>query len=481
MYSPASVLRLLRPLGACHLLLRSLLSLMVLLSWGSPALAQYSNSVGMGPAALVAQAADGVQETAPPSVVPAVVAAPQKPPLPTRADGANTAWMLMSSTLVLLMTLPGVALFYAGMVRKKNVLSTMTQIFAVAAVVTLTWMLMGYTLALRPGTAYLGGMDRLLLHGLSLDGLAGLPEAPVPESVYFMFQLTFAIITTALVVGAFAERMRFSAVLLFSALWSLAVYAPVAHWVWEADGWLARLGVLDYAGGTVVHVNAGVAGLVAAILIGRRLGYGSEPMMPHSLAFSVVGAALLWVGWFGFNAGSALAADSRAGMAMLVTQVASAAAATAWMVVEWAVRGRPSALGVISGAVGGLVAVTPASGYVEPSGAFLIGVAGGFSCYLGATALKRIFGYDDSLDVFGIHAVGGIVGAVLTGIFASPAVGGVRGVVFKQIVGVGTTALFSAVATAAVLVVVSLLVGLRVDEESERDGLDISQHGEHLE
>jgi Amt family ammonium transporter len=465
--------------------LRLIMSLGFFLLWGSPALAQYSDTVGLAPGALLAQAAE---RDAPPAAAAEVreVADIPAPPTPAhsqarQADGANTAWMLTSSTLVLLMTLPGVALFYAGMVRKKNVLSTMTQVFAVAAIVTLTWMVMGYTLALRPGTPYLGGMDRLLLHGLGLDGLAGLPAAPVPETVYFMFQLTFAIITTALVVGAFAERMRFSALLLFAALWSLVVYAPVAHWVWSDDGWLARMGVLDYAGGTVVHVNAGVAGLVAAIVVGKRLGYGNEPMMPHSLAFSVVGAALLWVGWFGFNAGSALAADARAGMAMLVTQVASAAAAMSWMVVEWVVRGRPSALGVISGAVGGLVAVTPASGYVEPSGAFFIGIAGGLTCYVGATALKRLFGYDDSLDVFGIHAVGGIVGALLTGVFASPAIGGVRGSVFKQLVGISATAAFSVVATMLVLMAVSLVVGLRVDEEDERQGLDISQHGEHLE
>ncbi|HJW04592.1 MAG TPA: ammonium transporter [Azospira sp.] len=446
--------------------------------------AQYSSSIGLPPPAVVADgAAPGVAAVPPPEVVPAPASVPTAAPLPPspRLDSANTAWMLTASILVLLMTLPGVALFYAGMVRKKNVLSTMTQVFACAAVVTLTWMALGYSLALRPGSPYLGGMDRLLLHGLALDGLAGIPGAAIPESVYFMFQLTFAVITTALVVGGFAERMKFSAVLLFAALWSLAVYAPVAHWVWESDGWLARLGVLDYAGGTVVHINAGVAGLVAAVLVGRRLGYGSEPMMPHNLAFSIVGAALLWVGWFGFNAGSALAADARAGMAMLVTQVASAAAACAWLIVEWAFRGRPSALGVISGAVAGLVAITPASGYVDASGALLIGVAGGVACYLGATGLKRLFGYDDSLDVFGIHAVGGVVGALLTGLFASPAIGGVRGNVFKQFLGLGATVAFSAVATTAVLVVVSLLVGLRASEDEEREGLDISQHGEQLE
>ncbi len=406
-----------------------------------------------------------------------VLATPAKP----HADGANTAWMLTASVLVLLMTLPGVALFYGGMVRKKNVLSTMTQVFACAALVTVTWMLMGYSLALRPGTGWLGGADRLLLQGLNLDSLSGVTEAPVPESVYCMFQLTFAIITTALVVGAFAERIRFAAVLWFAALWSVVVYAPIAHWVWEPNGWLNKLGVLDYAGGTVVHINTGVAGLMAALLIGRRLGYGSEPLVPHNLAFAITGASLLWVGWFGFNAGSAVAADGRAGMAMLATQIATAAAVCAWMVVEWVVRGKPSALGLVSGAVAGLVAVTPASGYVEPSGAFLIGVAGGVACYLGATALKRIFGYDDSLDVFGIHGVGGMVGAILTGVFASPAVGGVAGSVWKQLVGVGVTVAYSAVATTLVLVVVSLLVGLRVEEEDEQTGLDITQHGERLE
>ena len=300
--------------------------------------------------------------------------------------------MLTATALVLLMTLPGVALFYAGMVRRKNVLSTMTQTIAIAAVVTLTWMCAGYSLALRPGSPYLGGLDRLFLDGLQPDSVAG----SVPESVYAMFQLSFAIITTALVPGAFAERMKFPAVLLFAALWSLLVYAPVAHWVWEPGGWLATMGALDYAGGTVVHINAGVAGLVCALVLGPRQGFGREPMTPHNLTLTLTGAALLWVGWYGFNAGSALAADSHAGMAMLVTQMAAATAAVTWLGIEWMLRGRPSALGLVSGAVGGLVAITPAAGYVTPSSALLIGLAAGAGCYIASTSLKRMLGYDDS-------------------------------------------------------------------------------------
>jgi Amt family ammonium transporter len=336
------------------------------------------------------------------------------------ADSGHTAWVLVATALVLLMTLPGLALFYGGMVRRKNVLATMTQTIAIAAVVTLTWCAVGYSLAMRPGTAFVGGLDRLFLDGLSLDALSG----GVPESVFAMFQLSFAIITTALVPGAFAERMKFAAVLLFAALWSVLVYAPVAHWVWAPDGWLAVLGALDYAGGTVVHINAGVAGLVCALYVGPRSGYGRQPMTPYNLALTLTGAALLWVGWFGFNAGSGLAADGRAGMAMLVTQLAAATAAVAWMGTEWLVRGRPSALGLVSGAVGGLVAVTPASGFITPASALLIGAVAGVGCYLGATVLKRLLRCDDALDAFGIHGVGGIIGALLTGWLASPAIVG---------------------------------------------------------
>lgn len=399
---------------------------------------------------------------------------------PAHLDGGNTAWMLTASALVLLMTLPGVALFYGGMVRRRNVLSTMSQSVAIAAVVTLTWCFVGYSLALRPGSAWLGGLDRLFLDGLQLDGQAGVDGAGIPESVFAMFQLTFAIITTALVPGAFAERMKFSAVLLFAALWSVLVYAPVAHWVWAPGGWLAKLGALDYAGGTVVHINAGVAGLVCALVLGPRDGFGRQAMTPYNLALTLTGGALLWVGWFGFNAGSALAADSRAGMAMLATQLAAATAAVAWMGAEWLMRGRPSALGLVSGAVGGLVAVTPASGYVTPQAALLIGLVAGVGCYLGATALKRMLGYDDALDAFGIHGVGGILGALLTGWLASPAIGGVRGDVLAQLAGIAATLVYSGAATFCVLQLIDRLVGLRVDERTEAEGLDLVEHGETI-
>ncbi|WP_088179476.1 ammonium transporter [Zoogloea sp. LCSB751] len=399
---------------------------------------------------------------------------------PAHSDAGNTAWMLTASALVLLMTLPGVALFYGGMVRRRNVLSTMSQSVAIAAVVTLTWCLVGYSLALRPGSAWLGGLDRLFLDGLELDALAGNAGAGIPESVFAMFQLTFAIITTALVPGAFAERMKFSAVLLFAALWSVLVYAPVAHWVWAPGGWLATMGALDYAGGTVVHINAGVAGLVCAVVLGPRDGFGRQAMTPYNLALTLTGAALLWVGWFGFNAGSALAADSRAGMAMLATPLAAATAAVAWMGTEWLMRGRPSALGLVSGAVGGLVAVTPASGYVTPQAALLIGLVAGVGCYLGATLLKRMLGYDDALDAFGIHGVGGILGALLTGWLASPAIGGVRGDLLAQLAGIAATLVYSGGATFCVLLLVDRLVGLRVDERTEAEGLDLVEHGETI-
>ena len=395
-----------------------------------------------------------------------------------RLDGANTAWMLVATTLVLLMTLPGVALFYGGMVRRRNVLSTMSQSVAIAAVVSLVWCAVGYSLAMRPGGAFIGGLDRLFLGGLSLDALAGKAGANVPESVFAMFQLAFAIITTALVPGAFAERMKFSALLLFAALWSLLVYAPVAHWVWEPGGWLARRGVLDYAGGTVVHINAGVAGLVCAMFIGPRAGFGRQAMTPYNLALTLAGAALLWVGWMGFNAGSALAADSRAGMAMLVTQLAAAAAAVSWMAAEWLMRGLPGALGLVSGAVAGLVAVTPASGFVTPAAALLIGGVAGIGCYLGATLLKRMTGWDDALDAFGIHGVGGIVGALLTGVLAAPEVGGVRGDFLVQLAGVAATVAYSGAMSFVVLVAVDGLVGLRVSGATETEGLDIVEHGE---
>lgn len=431
-------------------------------------------------AAPVTTTAEAPTSEAPPPQIAAPVPAPFVPdPVPVvKLDTGNTAWMITATALVLLMTLPGVALFYGGMVRRKNVLSTMSQTLGIAVVVTLTWTLAGYSFALRPGTEYIGGIDRLLLSSLPLNALAGNPGVNIPESVYLMFQLTFAIITAALVPGAFAERMKFSAVLWFTALWSLLIYAPIAHWVWEPGGWLAKRGVLDYAGGTVVHVNAGIAGLVCALVLGPRAGFGREALTPNNLALTLTGAALLWVGWFGFNAGSAVAADAHAGMAMLVTQVATAMAAFSWMCVEWMMRGKPSALGIASGAVGGLVAITPASGFVNPVGALLIGLLAGIASYLGATALKRAFGYDDSLDVFGIHGVAGALGAVLTGLLAQPSIGGAEGHVSAQLLAVFATVLYSGIGTWVLLQVVDLMVGLRVDPVVEQSGLDLAEHGE---
>jgi Amt family ammonium transporter len=400
-------------------------------------------------------------------------------------NAADTAWMMTSTALVLLMTLPGIALFYAGMVRRKNVLATMAAVVAIAAAVSLTWFAVGYSLAFTAGWPWLGGLSRWGFSGFEYLKEAGQVAvshvAPnVPESVYAMFQLTFAIITTALVLGAFVERMRFSAVLWFALLWSVLVYAPVAHWVWEPGGWLAQMGALDFAGGSVVHVNAGIAGLVCAYALGPRKGYGREAFEPYSLAMTMMGAGLLWVGWFGFNAGSAVAADGRAGLAMLVTHIAAAAGAMSWMVGEWIVRRSPSLLGLCSGLVAGLVAITPAAGFVTPLAALAIGAIAGLACYWGATGLKHLLGADDSLDVFGVHGIGGIVGALLTGVFADARISGVTGDVLTQAIAVGSVAIYSATGTALVLLLVHVLVGLRVDAESELLGLDLAQHKEHL-
>lgn len=403
----------------------------------------------------------------------------------TTISAADTAWMMTSTALVLLMTLPGIALFYAGMVRKKNVLNTMASVVAIAALVSLLWFGAGYSLAFTPGSPWLGGWDRIGFAGLDFQlaggKLAVSHVAPhIPESVYAMFQLTFAIITAALLVGAFVERMRFSAMLIFISLWTLLVYAPVAHWVWEPGGWLAQMGALDFAGGSVVHVNAGVAGLVCAWFLGRRTGYGREAFEPYNLGLTMAGAGLLWVGWFGFNAGSAVAADGRAGLAMAVTHLAAAAGALSWMLGEWVVRGRPSLLGLCSGLVAGLVAITPAAGFVTLRSAVVIGVVAGFACYWGATGLKRLLRVDDSLDVFGVHGIGGIVGSLLTGMLASRTVGGVPGSLLTQAIGVGAVMAYSLVATAVLLWITNLAVGLRVDEQSEQTGLDIAQHRERL-
>jgi len=401
-------------------------------------------------------------------------------------NSGDTAWMLTSTALVLMMTIPGLALFYGGMVRKMNVLATIMQSFAVTCLVTVLWMVVCYSLAFTEGNAYVGGLGRLLLKGMTVESINDLAKT-IPESVYMCFQMTFAIITPALICGAFADRMKFSALLWLIGLWSILVYAPVAHWVWGPGGFLADAGVLDFAGGTVVHINSGVAGLMAALVMGKRRGYGTEPMAPHNLVFSVIGASLLWVGWFGFNAGSAVAANGAAGMAMAVTQIATATAALTWMFVEWAMRGKPSVLGIISGAVAGLVAITPASGFVDPRGALIIGIVAGIICYWGVSGLKNSLGYDDSLDAFGIHGLGGTVGAILTGVLAVAAVGGegksglIDGnahQVITQLYGVGVTVVYDAVVSLILLKIIDAIIGLRVDTDVEREGLDLAIHGE---
>ncbi|HLI10239.1 MAG TPA: ammonium transporter [Alphaproteobacteria bacterium] len=401
-----------------------------------------------------------------------------------KLDSGDTAWMLTATALVLMMTVPGLALYYAGMVRKMNVLSTMMQSFAITCLVTVLWMIAGYSLAFVDGGPLIGTFHRFFLQGMTVDSVNELAKT-IPESVYMCFQMTFAIITPALITGAFAERMKFSALLWFMGLWSLLIYAPIAHWVWNANGFLNKAGVLDFAGGTVVHINAGVAGLVCALVLGKRRGLGSEHLAPHNLVLSVIGASLLWVGWFGFNAGSAVAANANAGMAMAVTQIATGAAALAWMFVEWAARGKPSILGIVSGAVAGLVAITPASGYVGPGGALVIGIVAGVVCYWGATWLKRKGGYDDSLDAFGVHALGGIVGALLTGVFAIKGIGGTAGLiegnsgqVLIQLYGIAVTLVYDAIGSLVILKVLDAAIGLRVTEEVERDGLDLTVHGE---
>ncbi len=415
------------------------------------------------------------------SLLPAVAFAADKP----KIDSGDTAWMLTSTALVLMMTIPGLALFYGGMVRKKNVLATIVQSFAITCLVTVLWMVVGYSLAFTAGSTVLGGLSRVFMAGLTVDGVSELAKT-IPESVYMCFQLTFAIITPALITGAFAERMKFSAMMWFVGLWSLLVYAPIAHWVW-GGGFLGDWGVLDFAGGTVVHINAGVAGLVCALVLGKRKGFGIENMAPHNLVLSVIGASLLWVGWFGFNAGSASAAGGSAGMAMAVTQFATAAAALSWMFAEWMTRGKPSVLGIISGAVAGLVAITPASGFVSPAGSLAIGIVAGLVCFWGATGLKHAMGYDDSLDAFGVHGIGGFVGALLTGVFAVEAIGGDgkkglidgnAGQVLTQLWGCLVCMAWCAIATFVILKVVDALIGLRVTTEEEVEGLDINLHGE---
>ena len=409
---------------------------------------------------------------------------------PVTLDSGDTAWMLTATMLVLLMTIPGLALFYGGMVRAKNLLSVLMQCFAITALISVLWMLYGYSVAfstagMQAGTtnlhSFVGALDRALFAGMTPHSL----YQRVPESVFAMFQLTFAIITPALIVGAVAERMKFSALLVFTTVWFTVVYLPMAHMVWGGPGsFLGDLGVLDFAGGTVVHINAGIAGLVACLVLGRRRGYPHVPMPPHNLGYTLIGASMLWLGWFGFNAGSAVAANGSAGMAMLVTQIATAAAALSWMAIEWIIHRRASVLGIASGAVAGLVAITPAAGTIGPGGALILGVIAGVICFLAATRLKHRFGYDDSLDVFGVHAIAGIIGALLTGPFAAASLGGFGNIehpllqLWIQCKGVGFTMLWSGLLSLLILKAIDWSIGLRVDEEQEQVGLDLALHEE---
>ena len=412
----------------------------------------------------------------------------------SKLDSGDTAWMLVSVALVLFMTIPGLALFYGGLVRSKNVLSVLMQCFALTALITILWVFFGYSLAFDTTgmvaettnlNSFVGGFSKAFLKGIGSETLSG----SIPEIVFVMFQLTFAIITPALIAGAFAERMKFSAMLLFSAIWSLIVYAPLCHMAWSGDGsfFADILGAHDFAGGTVVHVNAGIAALVATLLVGNRIGYPKTHMPPHSLTLTVVGASMLWVGWFGFNAGSALAADGAAGMAMLVTQISTATAALTWITIEWVKHGKPSVLGIVTGAVAGLVAITPASGFVGPMAAIAIGLVSGVVCFWGATSLKQSLGYDDSLDAFGVHGIGGVVGCLLTGVFADPELGGMgfaEGIttigqqVWAQFLSLVVTVVFSGVLSFIILKIVDAIVGLRVEENEEQEGLDLTLHGE---
>ena len=407
-----------------------------------------------------------------------------------KIDTGDTAWMLTSSALVLMMTIPGLALFYGGMVRKKNVLATLAQSFAATALITVLWMVIGYSIAFTHNPdakidQIIGGFGYAFLAPMGLNSTSALAPT-IPESVYMFFQMTFAIITPALIAGSLADRMKFSAFLWFMALWLLVVYCPIAHWVW-GGGWLGTAGALDYAGGSVVHLNAGTAGLITCLVLGKRVGFGTENMAPHNLVLSVIGASLLWVGWFGFNAGSAVASNVNAGMAAAATQIATAAAALGWMFAEWIFNRRPSVLGMISGAVAGLVAITPASGFVNPMDALIIGAIAGVVCFISAVYMKRLFGYDDALDAWGVHGVGGALGALLTGVFASNAINGLGkgwihdgnfGQIILQLEDIGAVFLYCAVATFIILKVIDMIVGLRVSREVDVEGLDINLHGE---
>jgi Amt family ammonium transporter len=475
-----------------------LLGLWAPLAWAQAASAPVDAAASAASLASAASAAASSAVVAAPvasaaAAVPAVVASAAAPlaGLPSlvplaQINSGDTAWMISATTLVLLMTIPGLALFYAGMVRKKNILGTLAQVLAICGVVTLLWFGWGYSWAFMPGNGFIGSNIAQTLATVQFHKVAGLvsvhPLAPtIPESVYVFFQMTFAIITPALIVGAFAERIRFAGLLWFMVLWSLFVYAPIAHWVWAADGWLAARGALDFAGGTVVHLNAGIAGLVAAFMVGPRLGFGQVALKPSNLGYTMIGASLLWVGWMGFNGGSAGAADGRAGMAMLATQLAAAAAALSWMLAEWLVRGTPTLLGLCSGVVAGLVAITPASGFVGPGSAVFIGLVAGVGCYWGATGLKKLLGADDSLDVFGVHGVGGALGALMTGWLNDPLISGVESSIWTQALAVVATLAYSGAMSALILWLVNWVIGLRITEKQEMDGLDLTQHGERVE
>ena len=450
----------------------------LLLAMALPALAQDATTT--------ATAADTAAAAAATTTAAAAAAAPAAPAF----NSGDTAWMLTSSALVLMMTIPGLALFYGGMVRKKNVLATVAQSFAATALITVLWMIIGYSIAFttNPNAGlnnYLGSFNYFLLAPMGLNAASSLAPT-IPESVYMFFQMTFAIITPALIAGALADRMKFSAFMWFMSLWLLFVYCPIAHWVW-GGGWLGKLGALDYAGGTVVHLNAGTAGLIAALMLGKRVGLGTENMSPHNLVLSVIGASLLWVGWFGFNAGSAVTANVNAGMAAAATQIATAAAALAWMFAEWMVAKKPSVLGMISGAVAGLVAITPASGFVNPTGALIIGISAGIVCYLASVHMKKAIGYDDALDCFGVHGVGGALGAMLTGVFASNAINsagkgwlidGNFGQMLIQFYDVAGVFVYCAISTFIILKVIDMFIGIRVKRDVEVEGLDINLHGE---
>jgi ammonium transporter, Amt family len=439
-----------------------------------------------------APAAGAPAAEAPAAAEPSPPACDAKITMNCTPNSGDTAWMLTSVALVLMMTIPGLGLFYGGMVRKKNVGDTVMTSFAVTCLVSILWLICTYSLAFRSGTPFIGGLDRAFLQGIVSDIAKGIgnpnPLAPtIPETVYLCFQLTFAIITPALIAGAFAERMKFSAMLWFIGLWAIFVYSPIAHWVWGPDGFLssgnsdAWVKVLDFAGGTVVHINSGVAGLMCCLMLGKRKDSGPG----HNMVLTFIGASLLWVGWFGFNAGSAVTAGMQAGMAMTVTHMATAFAGFTWMLVEWMMRGKPTVIGICTGAVAGLVAITPASGFVGPIGGACIGIAAGIVCYWGCTGLKHMFGYDDALDAFGVHAVGGIVGALLTGVFAIEQYGGTAGLiegnamqVVNQVEGIVIVFVYDAIVSLIILKIIDIFIGLRVSDEVEREGLDLALHGE---